>query len=567
MSSSDEEDEEYSQTECPAPGQAQSPNAVKAQTTVDEDTPPPLPPRPPSEKRRQIYNEIIESESKHVEALYFIRKMFYSPLKKEGLLTGEQLRLVFRNLRRLKDIHKSISTKMRESNCIEHALYEIFCGDLGTQLEKEASYFCSRHKVGALDTWKARKKDSRLKNFLDPELRSKTMPDNPLARLSLEDLLGTVFQRPLRYQLLLDRLLHATPSDSEEYRLLSLALNRCREIGRIVNEETRRVESEQRLEEITKKTDKAQGLILNLTDHKLVHEGALTWRITKQKCVDVLLVLTDKILVILVRDSNDRFTLKYHTNPAAKTNISNNKTQHSPLVLLHDLFTRDVATDPTAFFLISTDQDVFYEFAASTPNEKKQWKDYILNTTAAYNQTKPTEQHSVTKLKDLTAQPSSDGFNEDENKPKDSNSEQINVDKESEQREQPLMAVVPSVPTSETNGALSDAVGDEENNCEEKATTDDNQVSQPLPQSPIKQSRIEGIIRYVRDDECRPPDLIPPNRVTVHTEPNFEALAVQMPEQRIAEIDARVKELLEEKRSVLANMRGMSAIRQPLDNH
>ena len=526
---------------------AQSPNAVKAQNTVDEDTPPPLPPRPPSEKRRQIHNEIIESEYNHVKALKFIREMFYKPLKEEELLTRDQLNSVFRNIRDLHKVHNAIFRKLKAStNCLEHALYDIFCGQLGEQLAKEASHFCSRHKVGALDTWKARKKDSRLKNFLDPDLRSKSMSAEPLARLSLEDLLGTVFQRPLRYQLLIDRLLHATPSDSEEHRLLAEALTRCREIGRIVNEETRRVESEQRLQEITKKTDKAQGLILNLSDHVLVHEGALTWRITKQKCVDVLLVLTDKILVILVRDSNDRFTLKYHTNPAAKTNISNNKTQHSPLVLLHDLFTRDVATDPTAFFLISTDQDVFYEFAAATPNEKKQWKDYISNTTAAYNHTKPTEQHSVTKLKDLTAQVSVD----EEHKPKDSNSEENSVDKESEH---PVVDVVPVVPISETNGAVDD---DHNNNSDDKA---DQVLPQVAQQSPPKQSRFEGTIRYVREDECRPPDLIPPNRVTVHTEPNFEALAVLMPEQRIAEIDARVKQLLEEKRSILANMRGMSS--------
>ena len=136
--------------------------------------------------------------------------------------------------------------------------------------------------MGGLDTWRARKKDSKLKNFLDPELRTKGIPDDPLARLGLEDHLGTVFQRPLRYQLLLDRLLHATPSDSIEYQLVARALTRCREIGSVVNEATRKAESKQRLEELTRKTVKLDGLIMNVVDDNLIHEGALTWRISKQ---------------------------------------------------------------------------------------------------------------------------------------------------------------------------------------------------------------------------------------------------------------------------------------------
>jgi len=61
----------------------------------------------------------------------------------------------------------------------------------------------------------------------------------------------------------------------------------------------------------------------------------------------------------------------------------------------------------------------------------------------------------------------------------------------------------------------------------------------------------------VREDECKPV-LIPPTRVTISTEPNVsEALAVHSPEHRIKEIDESVRHLLNEKRNILAKMRGI----------
>jgi len=538
ISSSDDEDDQ-SQGDAHHHNNTSSPNtpAVIPQTTIDEDTPPPLPPRPTSEKRKQIHNEIIESEERHVEVLRFIHNVFYRPLNKEQLLTTEQLTLVFCNTKKLMKIHRNIYRMLKTPNkSIEQSLCDIFCGELGSQLENEASVFCANQKLGGLDTWRARKKDSRLRYFLDPETRTKEMPDCPLARLSLEDHLGTVFQRPLRYQLLLDRLLHATPSDSVEHQLIARALTRSREIGSLVNEATRRAESRQRLQEIVRKTDKTadKGLMLDFEGHNLIHEGALTWRITKQKCVDVWLLLTDKILVILARDSNDRFILKLHTNPSAKT-------QHGPIVLLNDLLTRDVATDPTAFFLISTDQDIFYEFAAATPNERKTWKEAIANATMTSNAGKSPQQH-VTKLRDLTSQPSG----EEEIKPKEDD-EPDGDNKDDKQEVEEL-----------------ENLNDDNNNSNDTIPVDivpidassDTQQPPKSPQTP-QTSRVEGVIRYVRDEECHAPDLISPSRVLVSSEPIIdEALAVQSPHQQIAEIDSRVNKLLEEKRSILAKMHG-----------
>jgi hypothetical protein len=539
ISSSDDEDDQSQSDANQHNNSTPSMATVMAQNTIDEDTPPPLPPRPPSEKRKQIQNEIIESEERHVEVLRFVHNVFYRPLNKEQILNKEQLEQIFCNTKRLMKVHRNICRMLKTPNkSLEQSLCDIFCGELGSQLEREASIFCAKQKLGGLDTWRARKKDSRLRHFLDPETRTKEMPDCPLARLSLEDHLGTVFQRPLRYQLLLDRLLHATPSDSVEYQLIARALARSREIGTLVNEETRKAESRQRLSEITRKTEKTQGLSLDLEGHNLVLEGALTWRITKQKCVDVWLLLTDKLLTILARESSDKFILKFYTNPSAKT-------QHGPTVYLQDLLTRDVATDPTAFFLISTDQDIFYEFAAANHKERNTWKEAIAKATMTFNAGKSPQQQ-VIKLRDLTSQPSGEEVDGKEDEEPDAYKE-----------DKPNIEELDSNLNNDNNNNSSNDNIPLDNEPNDESSDTQTPVAPEIPKTPLT-SRIEGVIRYVRDEECHAPDLISPSSVTVSSEPIIdEALAIQSPEQQIAEIDLRVSKLLEEKRSILAKMHGI----------
>ncbi|OTF83710.1 hypothetical protein BLA29_011015, partial [Euroglyphus maynei] len=193
--------------------------------------PPPLPPRPDSqtEKRRQIQMEIIQTEEEHYEVLRHIRKFYQKPLKKEKLFSSEQIDIIFGNIKELRIIHKKIFVKMNlaykqhilskssDAYYLEETLHEIFCGELGTQLEQEASKFCVNRKIrNGTELWNQRKKDNRLRQWAD----SRSIPDNPFARLGLDDLLSRVFQRPLRYPLLFERLLKSTPKDSPGYRYL-----------------------------------------------------------------------------------------------------------------------------------------------------------------------------------------------------------------------------------------------------------------------------------------------------------------------------------------------------------
>lgn len=374
--------------------------------------PPPLPPIPYSqaEKCRQIQLEILSTEEEHVDALRHLRKYYQKPLKKEKLFTHEQISAIFGNIKDLLLTHKSILSNLKEANkqylqlgnspdgfYIEKAIFRIFCGELGLKLEDEAGKFCINRKIkNGIEIWNQRKKDPKLRNWFDSDAKARFMAENQFTRLGLDDLLSRVFQRPLRYPLLFERLLKSTPNDSIGYHRLSLALANVRESNKRINEVTEKAELSKRLSELVKKTDfttfspnsSITGDKLE-NEHELLYEGPLLWRITKQKVVDVLLVLTDRIILILTRESNgerrsesekksERYSLKVHQNPSTKMWV------HRPEVKIDDLLLRDVATDSTAFFLVSKNQDIIYEFAATTTSEKNRWKDVITKAIANY---------------------------------------------------------------------------------------------------------------------------------------------------------------------------------------
>ena len=74
----------------------------------------------------------------------------------------------------------------------------------------------------------------------------------------------------------------------------------------------------------------------------MLYEGPLTWRISRTKQIDVHVVLLKHILVLLQRH-DDRFVLRCQsmTVVGGKEDI---KYTRSPIIKLHNLLTRSVAT-------------------------------------------------------------------------------------------------------------------------------------------------------------------------------------------------------------------------------
>lgn len=82
---------------------------------------------------------------------------------------------------------------------------------------------------------------------------------------------------------------------------------------------------------------------LDLTKHKLIYEGLLTWRVAKgQKNIDLLVLLLDEFIVLLQK-ADDKYILKNHS--IIKTLMKDeNKLTHSPIIKYGSLLFRAVAT-------------------------------------------------------------------------------------------------------------------------------------------------------------------------------------------------------------------------------
>lgn len=118
---------------------------------------------------------------------------------------------------------------------------------------------------------------------------------------------------------------------------------------------------------------------LDITKKKLVHEGPLTWRVTKDKAVEVHVLLLDDLLLLLQRQ-DERLLLKSHSRTLTPT--PDGKTMLRPVLRLTSAMTREVATDHKAFYVIFTwDQEAqIYELVAQSVSERKNWCALITET-------------------------------------------------------------------------------------------------------------------------------------------------------------------------------------------
>ncbi|XP_015781648.1 rho guanine nucleotide exchange factor 12 isoform X2 [Tetranychus urticae] len=494
----------------PTPSISNSPTCV----------PPPLPPRNQrlftGSKRMEIINELFNTEETHVEYLEVLHDIFYKPIKTEQLLTAEQIQQIFSTHDDLLKIHKAMVKQFRAKRKeyeesiksqlqypqkfpemsdlqVGQMLVNIFEGTLGDALQNAASTFCASQTAG-LELLNKMKKDSKFALFLN-EAES----HERCKRLDLKALLAFCFQRVTKYPLLLDNLLKATERGSKEYELIEQAYQRTKDILHVINEKKRCAENKLRLRNIQKKIVKQENLNLDLTGKILVHEGFLNWRQSKQKCTDVLVVLCTDVMVILNRDG-DRFLLKNHPNP--------------PILNVSSLLTRDVATDKTAFYLLSNSENesAFYEFHAATATEKDLWTQKIQEI-SSNGRKHPNHTQSFSKLIDLK---SSTSREDDDDDVKSNNVKEKELNKE---RRKTISTISPTT---------EDLMGSEDSKSREKE----------------RRTKNEGTITYVTEDDL----LIPPNAVEVIAHDRVEeAIRVVTLEERLNKLDNKLTEILKER--------------------
>ncbi|XP_018081259.1 rho guanine nucleotide exchange factor 12 isoform X2 [Xenopus laevis] len=363
--------------------------------------------KPHEIKQQEVINELFCTERAHVQKLSVLDQVFHQRVIRENLLTPADTRNIFSNLEEILQLHVALNEQMKavkkryETSVVEDIGDDVlnwFSGAEEEKLKQAVATFCSNQPF-ALEMIKSRqKKDLKFLTFVqDAE-------SNPLCkRLQLKDIIPTEMQRLTKYPLLLDNIARYSDREDEKEKV-NKAANHCRNILDYVNQAVKEAENKQRLEDYQRRLDLSylkpgeypmidELRNLDLTKRKLIHEGPLTWKVNRDKSIDLYSLLLEDILVLLQRQ-DDKLILRCVSKILAAT--SESKHIFSPVIKLNTVLVRQVATDNKAFFVISMSKNgaQIYELIANSVSEKNGWQDLITSMAA----TSKTENPQPTQL-------------------------------------------------------------------------------------------------------------------------------------------------------------------------
>ncbi|XP_078122077.1 rho guanine nucleotide exchange factor 12 isoform X1 [Sander vitreus] len=338
-------------------------------------------------KRQEVINELFYTERAHLRMLKVLDCVFQQRLNRDSILPPEDIKHIFINLEEIIQLHVSVTEQMTairkrsETSVIGQIADDLlawFSGEEEEKIKRAVGTFCS-NQPSALELIKSRqKKDQRFTLFMQ-EAESNRL----CRRLQLKDIIPVEMQRVTKYPLLLDNIAKYT-GDGEEREKVKKAAECCKKILNHVNQAVKEAENKQRLEEYQRRLDLSSlkqnenPMILelrnlDLTKRKMVHEGPLSWKVNKDKTIELYTILLEDILVLLQKQ-DERLVLKFHgKNPAS---AADTKHIFSPIIKLNTVLVRPVATDNKSFFVLSMSENgaQIYELMAQTVSDQRTWQ-------------------------------------------------------------------------------------------------------------------------------------------------------------------------------------------------
>uniref|UniRef100_A0A665U8Y5 Rho guanine nucleotide exchange factor (GEF) 12b n=1 Tax=Echeneis naucrates TaxID=173247 RepID=A0A665U8Y5_ECHNA len=323
-------------------------------------------------KRQEVINELFYTERAHLRTLKVLDCVFYQRLNRDGILPPDDIKHIFINLEEIIQLHVSITEQMTatrkrsETSVIGQIgddLLAWFSGKEEEKIKRAVGTFCC-NQPSALELIKTKKKKDQRFNLFMQEAESNRL----CRRLQLKDIIPVEMQRLTKYPLLLDNIVKYTgwrgKEKGEEGRFIcSLFISQ------------QRLKEYQRRLDISSLKQNENPMILelknlDLTKRKMVHEGPLSWKVNKDKTIELYTILLEDILVLLQKQ-DERLVLKFHgKNPASAADTKN---IFSPIIKLNTVLVRPVATDNKSFFMLSMSENgpQIYELMAQTVSDQR----------------------------------------------------------------------------------------------------------------------------------------------------------------------------------------------------
>ncbi|KAF7654701.1 hypothetical protein LDENG_00066210, partial [Lucifuga dentata] len=260
--------------------------------------------------RQAVIYELFTTEVSHLRTLRVLDQVFYQKMR--SVLNSDELACIFPNLPQVYELHARLCEAMkkrRESVVVKDigdVMLARFEGVAGEEFQEHASQLCSQQSQALELIKNKQRKDPRFAHIIQ-----ECQASPHCRRLQLKDLLVSEMQRLTKYPLLLDNIIKHTADGSSDLPLLQRAQACCRGILQAVNEIVRETEHQQHLSQYQRRLDAApQFKSLDLTTKKMIHEGPLTWKVSKDKQLEIQALLLSDCLVLLQKGPDDRLLLR-----------------------------------------------------------------------------------------------------------------------------------------------------------------------------------------------------------------------------------------------------------------
>ncbi|KAG2389194.1 hypothetical protein C9374_014594 [Naegleria lovaniensis] len=229
------------------------------------------------EKRRKIFEEIIDTEEKYLYSLELLNKNYIVPLKKNKYLKfGRELNTIVSNLTVIVNFNNHLLTKLK--NASEDDIgktFQMIVPFLKTYTQYFSNYEAALNSIREADKNPKNKKFSEWLKKTDE--RSKEANQQTFKQLLIQPV-----QRIPRYNLLLSEVLKNTPRTHVDYDNLKLASEKMKEVADHLNRQITEIENRNKLIKLKEifvlnQSGKGSGITNIVEPHrKYVFEGELS---------------------------------------------------------------------------------------------------------------------------------------------------------------------------------------------------------------------------------------------------------------------------------------------------
>ncbi|XP_069768128.1 A-kinase anchor protein 13 isoform X2 [Narcine bancroftii] len=339
-------------------------------------------------KRQDVIYELMQTEMHHLRTLKIMSDVYSKGMSKELQFETSTMERIFPCLEDLIDIHTQFFSRILErkkESLVENSdrsfiikkigdiLVNQFSGPSAERMKKTYGKFCGQHNDAVNFYKELLAREKKFQAFV-----RKKMSSSIVRRLGIQECILLVTQRITKYPVIVQRIIHLTKENEDDYTDLTKALVMIKEVIAAVDHKVNECEKKTRLQEIHSRTETKAIMRLksgqmfakeDLIRRKLVHDGPVTLKAAAGRLKEVHAVLLSDMLVFL-QEKDQKYTFA-------------SLDQKSTVVPLHKLIVREVAHEEKGLFLISAaaEEPEMYEVRASSKEDRMNWIHLIQQTT------------------------------------------------------------------------------------------------------------------------------------------------------------------------------------------